>query len=394
MSNIRKFVRDKQERETPSHKFGKGRIIKSFILVVIIGAVAFGVKLYFDHKKYDDYTVVSTINVENTYNESRYFAFASGFLGINNDGLSYITGSSVKWNQAFELKNPLIDICKDYVVVGEKKSNEIFLCDSNGLVSKLTTTYPIMDLEVSAGGVVYALLRDNDVNHIEILDKNGEILGDGTIFLEGKDYGYPIDCSVSEDGQKLVVSYLYINAGEVQSKIVFYNFSEVGQNEVDRLVGGFNYETTIVPKVEFLNNKMVCAFGDNMFSLYSIKEKPEKITDSDEFDKEVKSIFYDGDYIGIVFANDDTKMPYVMHIYNTSAGQVMVKEFSFNYTDIKFAGKSVLLYNNTSCEIYNFSGTKKFAYTFDKGIVYMIGADKPNRFLVANPTNTEEIKLK
>ncbi len=99
MSNLRKYIRDKQGSEAPAHKFGRGRIIKSFILIVIIGAVAFGVKLYFDHKKYDDYAVVSTINIENTYNESKYFAFTSGFLGINNEGLSYITGSSVKWKK-------------------------------------------------------------------------------------------------------------------------------------------------------------------------------------------------------------------------------------------------------------------------------------------------------
>lgn len=407
MSNVRKFIKHKQVNEIKvdqtkvrqtkvgQTKVGylKRHITKLLVIIIFLAVIAVGIKIYFSHSKYSTYKVVETVEASNLYNETKYIEYGSYFLRYSNDGLSYVNGKDVIWNQAFELKNPLIDICGDYVVIGEQKSNELYLFDTTGLVKKLTTTYPIMDIEVSKQGVVATLLDINNVNYLEITDKEGEKLVDGESALETAT-GYPIDLSISDDGLKLIMTYLYINEGNVESQVIFRNFSEVGQNEENRLVGGFNYKDTIVPKVQFLSNTIACAFGDNMFSLFSIKEKPKLIVDSELFKNEIKSIFYSEKYIGLVFNNDNTKLPYIMHIYNTNGKQVLTKEFDFNYTDIKFAKNNILLYNNTSCELYNFAGVLKFSHTFDEGIVYMTGTSKSNRYIIANTNSVKEIKLK
>ncbi len=132
-----------------------------------------------------------------------------------------------------------------------------------------------------------------------------------------------------------------------------------------------------------------------MFSLYSMKEKPELIFESKElFKDEIKSVFYNSKYIGFVLYNNDTNMPYIMHIYNTNGKEVLAQVFDTNYTDIKFANNDILIYNNSSCEIFNIKGVKKFEYTFDKDIVYMTGTPKHNRYLLADPDSVSEIKLK
>jgi hypothetical protein len=393
MSRYRTFVKNKQSHSSggSTHK----RLKRAIVVIILLIIVGVGIKLFIDNKEFDDYKTVKSLKIKNTYNETRYLLMGSDFLRYSNDGVSYISGSKVIWNQAFELKNPLIDSCGDYVAICGQKTNEIYLFNTKGLVGKLTASYPITDIEVSSQGVVYTLLEDGNVNYIEAMDKDGNKLIGGETVLDGEKYGYPVDCSVSEDGEKLVISYLHLNSGAAQAKVAFYNFSDVGKNEVDRLVGGFNYSSAIIPKIEFLNNNLVCGIGDNMLSIYSMKEKPKLSFESKElFKDEIKSVFYNSQYIGFVLYNNDTNMPYVMHIYNTNGKEVLVKEFDTNYTDIKFANNDILIYNSSSCEIFNIKGTKKFEHTFDNGIVDMIGAPGHNRYLLADPDSVSEIKLK
>ena len=43
----------------------------------------------------------------------------------------------------------------------------------------------------------------------------------------------------------------------MKTNVVFYNFSEVGQNETERVVGGFNhYDSTIVADVNFIDENI------------------------------------------------------------------------------------------------------------------------------------------
>ena len=205
--------------------------------------------------------------------------------------------------------------------------------------------------------------------------------------------GYPIDISIANDGTRLVASYLAVSNGSTQSKVVFYNYSSVGQNEVDRIVGGFNqYKSTLVPDVEFINNTTAVAFGDNIFTIYAIDQKP-KITHEEEFEDKIDTIFYSSKYIGIVFKSTDTEYSQVLRVYDTSGKKVFSKSLNFKYNDICFAGKNVVMYDGSNCIMYSFSGTERFNYTFDKNIVKIVPV-KDNKFIVVNDTTIEEIELK
>ena len=263
------------------------------------------------------------------------------------------------------------------------------------MVNKLTSSYPIIDIQVASQGVIYTFLNDNDVSYLEILDKEGEILVTGKTALDGNEFGYPVDFSVSEDGLKMVVSFLNLNSGIAQTRLVFYNFSEVGKNEENKLVGGFNYDYTLIPEVEFLNNNLVSVFGDNMFSVYSVADKPKLVYETEElFEDIIKSVFYNEKYIGLILQNNETDMPYILHVYGTKGNEILVKEFDFNYTDVKFAKNDILLYNSSSSQIFNLSGVKKFDYKFESGIISMSATRKLNRYIVVSSDKVMEIKLK
>lgn len=381
-----------------SEKIGIGSRKKRIFIGVAILIVLIFIAIYvysrrLSNKIYTDYSVANTIKMEemNSQTSVEYLPYGSGVVRYSGDGISYYSGGKEVWNKAIDMTSLVVDICGDYIVMAERNSNEIFLFDKGGNQSNIVASYPIVSVEVSRQGVVAATLDDGNVNYIEMTDKEGTRIASGQTVITGD--GYPVDISIANDGTRLVSSYLAVSNGSTQSKVVFYNFSSVGQNEIDRIVGGFNqYKTTLVPDVEFINNTTAVAFGDNMFSIYHIDEKPE-LTYEEEFNDKIDMVFHSSKYIGFIFESNDSSYSQVLKVYNTSGKKVFSKTLDFKFNNISFVGENVVMNDESTCRMYSFSGTERFNTTFDKNIVKLVPI-KDNKFVIISDSDIEEIELK
>lgn len=92
------------------------------------------------------------------------------------------------------------------------------------------------------------MVEDARASYVTFYKKDGSTLDWSIKSILGGD-GYQMDVSVSPDGTQVMVSYAYLKNGGISSKVVFYNFSEVGKNYKNRLVGAFEdmYEGDLVP---------------------------------------------------------------------------------------------------------------------------------------------------
>ena len=156
-----------------------------------------------------------------------------------------------------------------------------------------------------------------------------------------------MDISISSDAKKLIASFIKVSGDEIKNNVVFYNFSDVGKNETERVVGGFNYDDVIVGDVRFINDNLAVAVGENVISLYKIKEYPS-LEHTIKIDNEIEKIFYSDQYIGMILDNSESGDPYKLKVYNTSGKEVFDTTFGVQYTDAKFDGKSVILSNATT----------------------------------------------
>lgn len=364
-------------------------IISAVVVIAVIIIAYVGINRE-KNRVFDTYEVKNSVEIDSSISRN-YMAFADGVLAYSTDGISFYKDGKEVFNKAISIISPIISVSDEYIVIAEKKSSEINLIDKKGNQSVITSTYPIVGMDVSDNGVVAASLDDGNANYIEFYDKSGARLVSGRTVLEGD--GYPIALSISDDSTRLATSYLAISEGKAQSKVVFYNYTSVGENEVDRIVGGFNqYTDTIVPEIEFINNNTVAAIGDNMFSIYSIKQKP-KLVYEQEFEDKIESVFFSSKYIGIVFASNDSSYSQVLKVYNTEGEKVFSKTLDFKYNDIIFTGKNVVMYDESSCRMYSFSGKERFNYTFDKKINKLIPVTDSEYIIVGDGT-IEEIELK
>lgn len=397
MTNIRDYLkyRNGQTKEEYQKKISQHkRKVRITIAVIILAlaVTAIGIKIYFDNRSYSEYEITYT-RAMNGAGTGVYFEFGESMLVYTDDGISYVKDSKTIWNQAFEMKNPLVDVCNGTMAVCDLNTTTVYIYDTEGQKGKIDTMYPVIDLEVSEQGVIAAITEDTETNRIEVFDREGNYIAAGKTYVTGE--GCPIDIALSNDGTKLAASYIYIDGGSAKSKVVFYNYSEVGKNEVSRIVGGFNhYETTIVSRVEFLDNDTVAVFGDNMFTIYAIKQKPELVSET-KLENTIKSIFYDEKYIGVVLKTERYEKPYNIRVYDLNGKEKMNMDTEFMYTGINIRDDRVILYNDTNMKLFSVSGKERYSGTVNEGVKQIICTDKPDRYYIVNSEyNIMNVKLK
>jgi len=363
-----------------------GACLLAFIIIAIVVAIGL------DNIKYSGYSIIKSINKDDT-EAAQYIDYNNGYVRFSNDGISYYTNKGeVIWNQTYQMKQPQVKICGKSVAVGDLNGSSIYIFNETGFLGNVDTSLPISQIEISIQGLVVAVLEDVNVNYIKLYNADGTEYY--TIKTELAQDGYPLDISISDDATKLVASYVFVNGDSVKDKIVFYSFSEVGQNETWNIVGGFNqYDSTLVPEVKFVNDTYAIAVGEDILSIYKIKEYPTLLKDI-AIDGEIERVFISDDYIGLVLKNNDAGDIYKMVVYNINGGLVFQTTFNTEYNTIKFDSKSIIMYNDTTFTLMNINGKIQLEQSFDLPIKSILSLGSKGNYMLINSKYIQEIKLK
>lgn len=381
---------EEYEQKLRAHRIS---VVKRTMLVLfIVIAVITGLTVYMALRHYDNYDVLQDTSRADT--EATHFAdFKGNILKYSNDGAFYIdTANELIWNQTYEMTNPQMDLCGDYLTLYDKKGSMIYILNAGGLLGSVETTMPIEQVRIAAQGTIAVLMSDNGAGYVALYDKTGENLVQGAIHGEKK--GYPIAIALSEDAIKLAVSMLDINDGTVKSTVAFYNFGSVGQNEIDHVVGAASFEDTVIPELEFVSNDRLVAFSDTGLLYFEGAQKPQQ-TGELAFEKDVKSIFYNQDYVGIVTSNDDEAVTNHVAIYDMSGKLVLEKDISMEYTDIEFlSNNEICIRNEDTCDIYTIHGIYKFHHEFEQKLYRIIPGNSGLNYTLVLEDTTEKVRLK
>lgn len=232
-----------------------------------------------------------------------YQVMGDGLIRYSKDGASYLDqNGNVVWNQSFDMNNARVETCGNYMAIADIGSNQIRLFNANGQVGSVDALYPISTVKVSQQGVVAAILSDSSQQYITLYDSNGSDLV--KIKATISKTGYPVDLALSKDGTKLAVSYLKVSGGSMSTQIIFYRFGKTDES-INCVQGSYQYDS-IFPKVEFINNTTMVAFGETGFEIYAMRDEGPEVVLEKTFDDDIKSIFYNEQYIGFVFRNQNS----------------------------------------------------------------------------------------
>lgn len=389
---------------------------KRILSVVLILTLVFGGAYFYNkNRRYHAYDVEWQVSaVDNGY--SHYLSFNDVILHYSQDGVSCINqNGEVMWNQAFNMDVPGIAVTGDYAVIYDIKGTSLYICNKEGCTGSAETTKKILKADISAAGVVAVVLDDKTSNYINYFRKDGSTIEVEIKTLISGD-GYPLDIAISPDGNQLISSYIYAKSGIMMNRVVFRNF-EVGKNEVDRTVGGFEqYEETLVPEVIFFDNQNSAAITEQSIDFYSTQNALEpELARTQEFNYRIKTVFYNQEYVGVVLdsavkhdsadnaeeaqtveaaaadegtVEAETKQSvntsYTMLVFDKTGSRVFEQDIDFEYEYADFSGDGIVVYNNNTLATYNLTGVRKYQTKMDVNIEGVVRFAENNLVVYGN----------
>ena len=403
MANIRDYLKEKEKRQGASPNIDYREKIRSHKLTIfyrvvlcflLIAAVTVFLVIQWRNKIFTQ-SVVTASSPATIVQGATVKNLGGNVLLYSKDGASCIdTAGNAIWNRTYEMQAPITSISEQMVAIGDYNGRSIYVMDKNGEKGTINTNLPIRDLCVSANGVVAAVLDDSDVTRINVYNGNEnteEPIAYGKATMDKS--GYPISISLSPNGKLMAVSYFYVDSGVMKSSVAFYNFGEVGKNETDNYVSGYDYSNTVVPYVQFMDNDSAFAVSDDRIVFFSGGERPMNVA-SNLLDEKIQRVYYNKDYVGLVFMNQNGESAYRLEVYNSNGNKVNSRLFDIEYTDIVFHKDQVIIYNNMECQICSIKGADKFVGTFEKNISLVIPTNSVYKYVTVTSDSIDMIELK
>ena len=348
----------------------KKRSPVALIILIICALGSIGLIIYKqvrDNKAY----VHEIISSQEVLSQNKYVRYGEGYIKYDTDGAEAIKDGVALWNISFDMKKPIVDVCGNYAAFADKGMQSLCITDGQGGNYSINVPEKIVGISVAAQGVTAVWTDSLSKDHIYVYDINGVLLLDIETSIAAD--GFPLSIDLSEDGMKLVTSYMKID-DELTSWITFYNFGSVGQNYAGRMVGSISYKGKIIPEVRFINNDRVCAFGEDGCILYKMKEKPVELATQEA--TRLSAVCSDAE--NVVLAESETDGTTKITVFDTDGKSKKTIVTGMTYSGMCVEGDELTIYNNSSIIIYYLNGSEKYRTNLDGGIrsVYPSGKDR------------------
>lgn len=386
---LKKSDQPKTEEQEQFEKARKKRWKKTALIAAVVVALAVGVYLLINLQTYTSARALDTYTVSGA-SGSAYEQFADGVLKYSRDGISYLNQHGEEmWNQPYQMKNPVVDVNGSSAAVADKGGNAVLVFNEEGVRGETQTNLPIERVRVSEQGIVSVILTDENEARVLCYDAAGNLLVENKTSMNGT--GYPLDVALSPDGETMQVLYLYTEAGAVKSRVIYYNFGESGEEKTDHLVAQMEYEDTVMASGFFMDENISVAVGDNRLTIYRGGNVPEE-TENIEIKKQIKSVFHNEKYIGMVLKNEG-KEGYELRLYNTRGQVAMSENFTGDYSHVKLCGSQVIMYDGKNCSIFTRGGIRKFDGEMNSNILEIFPVPGVNKYIVMNENGLEVVRL-
>ncbi len=387
---------DENGRQEPSYqeKIRNHRIkviVRNVVAIVAVGLLVAGIYISWRDKTFTESTVVSAVRISDASGADA-INLGGYVLQYSKDGASCLNADGEQlWNQTYQMQNPTVHTCKNVVAIGDYNGHNIYVANTSGPMGEIDTNLPIRDFCVASQGVVAAVLDDTSVTWIYLFDSAGNTLASFKTTMQ--DSGYPVDVSISPGGELVCVSYLKADESQIKTSVAFFNFGAVGQNSTDNYASGYDYPGTVVPYVQFMNDSKIFAAADDRIMFFSGSEVPTSQTEAMTGDEEIRSIYYNESYVGVVFVNNTAEGAYRLQIYNTQGSLITTVYFNIEYMDIFFENDQIGIYGQSEFLLCDMNGNEKFKGTFDSSVRVMIPTSVRNRFLLVTGSSIETMEL-
>lgn len=382
------------EPEAPQQKEKDFSPKKKHTIILLGIVLVVAIVLINNLRQYKDFTEKSSIQ-RGDATETGYLGFQGNLLKYSRDGAFYTKyNGELIWNYTYEMADPQMDVCDNYILIYDKKGTQIAILTNTGFKQSIKTSMPIVDANVAGQGTVAVLMQEEDTGYVQMFNDRGQLLASGELHMENN--GYPVSLDISQSGEKVIVSQLDLNGGDIKTSIAFYDFGKEGKDKIDNMIANYSFSNQIFPQVEFLENGKAVAFGDKEVVVFEDNSKAS-IAKEIFVDGQVKSVFCNGKYFGTIcdVTDQEGKLIHQMNLYSGNGFQRCQRKVSGTYSKVEMLpNNEVLLSDGENVSLYTLYGIKKFAYNFKTGIYKVIPGDSAKRYYLVLDNRIANVRIK
>ena len=422
-------VKTEELNEEEKNKSKAEKWIRGIIMVLLLTAVtAFAViTIFFSKKSYTGYEVAAE-TAKNLPEGSDYVTDYGKILCYNDEGITIFNGKGeIEWNAALNMTNPKITVNNGCAVIADIGGRNLLVVNHKNIPAKQVNLQMLQDIllvDISEQGEIAVLMEADKGYNIQLInpyDNNNSLKAE--IKTYSKDDGYALSMAMSKDGSKLVTEYVKTDNNEIKSTLTFYNFDKIGENSnADRIVGVFPFEDTIFPKLKFVDNNTVCAYGDNKIVCFEAKREPaliwekkiagriERIAEDEtgfailvdesnismvDSTNVTSSSAVSSDYIDSDYLNNEnvSKDKPVVYSFNYSGSKNFAEAVDINAKGMSFNDGETVLYSENNCIIFDSNGNQKFKTKFNDGIISLFPTNNKTKYYAVLGKKLKVIKL-
>jgi len=376
------------ERIRKNRMWGIGIAITLVIIALFLG---------FWNRSFHSYEELSyTQNTEG--NGTSYAVFLDGYLKYSKDGISYMNQKEqVQWTEAFTMGKPSVVVNDQYAAAADLDGNVVSLYNSHGKMGEFSMPYPVKKVILAKQGVFCVVLDGANENYIRLYDTKGTLLAEIKTKIENN--GYPMAVAISPDASRLAASYYRVDGIDSQNIISFYNFGEGGKGQAGNLVGTYQLENMLIPKIVFTDDTTVCAIGDTRMLVYDVKNTPKQKKEI-LYPSNPVQIFSNEGSIGYICENPIEEVEaekaelYEIYLYNKNGR--LQKHFGAEtvYDNVKLIDNLIIGFSGNVCNIVRTNGIDAFFCDMGKNIVDVLPTNSKTEFLFVYSESSARIRLK
>lgn len=370
-------------------KENKNLIIKIAVALICVALLTGLVVVQYIYRTFTTYRTVKEVEM-NGVSERCTIKMGDHLVVYNKDGMrSMDAKGKTSWDVTYQMQEPCVVADGDLIAVGGYGDSKIYIMDDIGKVGEINTNLPIRNMCIAEAGYVAAVLDDNDVYWIYLYDTDGEEVAKARVTM--KQHGYPLSISLSSNGKLLGVSYIYLDAGVMESRVAFYNFGEVGQNYTDQFMSSFIYRE-IVPELHYMNSSVAMGISNDRLMVYSGSEKPAVLKEV-LLNEEVQGIYWGDENVVLVYKGTSEQGKHFIQVYDMSGALVMEKGFDLEYTGITSQNGIITIYNSNDVLVYTLDGRERYSGNLDSNIKSIVSTSVKYRYLVLCDNTYKVIEL-
>ncbi len=359
-------------------KAQKITIALAVLMILLVAAVSFF--SYYNKKEYTELRSLA-VNEWKISKAASVMAYAGDLLTYSADGIHCTDAKGRdRWSVPFTMQNPFVRIAGNYAACVDTGGRTVYVFDKNGQTATITENSPVDRIELSAGGMVAVVLNDNDTAPIHLYSSQGMQIASFRTTMSRS--GYPVAIGISPNNRLVGISYLYADSGEMTSRLAFYNFGDVGKNQTDNVVSGYDNAGSMIPVLSFMDNDTAYALGTEKLMMFNGAQSPKKRDEDVVLTEDVRAVFNGTDAIALIYLDKSGKSKYRMDVYN-SKGEVKSNiYFNMEYGDVFLHDDRIVIYNAGECMIYNTGGQLKYKGSFEEPVRLMMPGERKNRYIL------------